>query len=74
MDTNVSNTWWDSYHETVKVTKRFRQLVSLVGNDKKAAQNMIDSAKQEYPGKSEMWYLNTLIAEQSTDDMMGFAY
>jgi hypothetical protein len=74
MDTNVSNTWWDSYRQTVKVTKRFRELVILVDNREDIAQDMINLAKQKYPGKTEIWYLNKLIAERKTENMIGFAY
>lgn len=65
MTTNVSNTWWDSYRETVKITKLFRKLVSLVDNREDVAQNMLRLAKDRHPGKSEIWYLNKLIQEKN---------
>ena len=64
MTTEVSNTWWDSYRQTVKVTKLFRKLVSLVDNREDVAQKMLRSAKDRDPGKSEIWYLNKLIQEK----------
>lgn len=63
MNTRISNTWWDSYRETVKVTKLFRELVSLVNNREDVAQNMLNKAKKQYPGKTEIWYLNQLVDE-----------
>lgn len=74
MDTNSSNTWWDSYRKTKQVTKRFRELVYLVGNDEDIARNMISLEKRKYPGKDEIWYLNKLIAEFQGDSMIGLAY
>ncbi|MCC0177970.1 hypothetical protein I4641_13380 [Waterburya agarophytonicola K14] len=74
MDTRTSNTWWDNYRETVKVTRRFRTLVSLVNNREDIARNMINLIKQQYPGKSEVWYLNKLIAEIQTESTIPIAY
>lgn len=66
MDTNTSNTWWDSYRQTIRVTRRFRELVYLVDNQEDIARNMISLEKQKYPGKNEIWYLNKLIANLPT--------
>lgn len=74
MDKKISNSWWDSYRKTVKATKRFRELVRLVGNREDTAQNMLDQIKQEYPGKEDIWYLNELIAEQKEGSRMNLAY
>ena len=74
MDTNTSNTWWDSYRKARKVTKRFRELVYLTGNKEDIARNMISLEKRKYPGKDEIWYLNKLIAELREDSMIGLAY
>lgn len=74
MDTNTSNTWWDSYRQTIQVTQRFRELVNLVGNREDIARNMISLEKQKYPGKDEIWYLNRLIADLKEDSMIGMAY
>ena len=63
MNTRISNTWWDSYRETVKATKLFRELVSLVNDREDVAQNMLNLAKQRNPGKAEIWYLNQLVLE-----------
>ena len=76
MDTRISNTWWDNYRETIKITKRFRELVSLADNSEDLAQNMINIAKQQYPGKNEIWYLNKVIAElkQKNKNKMSIIY
>ena len=63
MATNVSNTWWDNYRQTIKVTKRFQELVSFVDSEDNA-RTMISTEKKQHPGKSEIWYLNKLIDEQ----------
>ena len=71
MATNSSNSWWDNYRETVKITKRFRELVSYVDNREDVARNMISVAKSRYPGKNELWYLNKLVAEQRKTNTLG---
>jgi hypothetical protein len=63
MATNISNTWWESYRNTVEFTKTFRELVSLVDDREDVAQSMISWEKSRYPGKSEIWYANKLINE-----------
>ena len=74
MDTNTSNTWWDSYRQTIQVTQRFRELVCLVGNKEDIARNMISLEKQKYPGKNEIWYLNKIIANLKQGKVLGVAY
>ncbi|MDJ0591590.1 MAG: hypothetical protein QNJ72_16595 [Pleurocapsa sp. MO_226.B13] len=72
--TNVSNTWWDNYRETVKITKRFRELVSLVDDREDIAQNLISREKNKYPGKTEIWYLNKLIRERKQTSLINMVY
>ena len=74
MDKKISNSWWDNYRRTVKITRRFRELVRLVGNSEDTAKNMLGQIKQKYPGEEEIWYLNKLIAELKDKNMMGLAY
>ena len=74
MNKKLSNSWWDSYRKTVKATKRFRELVRLVGNKEDTAQNMLDRIKQEHPGREDIWYLNKLIAELKEENRMNLAY
>ena len=77
MDTNISNSWWDNYRKTVKATKRFRELVNLVGNSEETAQKMLKSTKKKYPGKEDIWCLNKLVAEMKEvkeDNTIGLAY
>ena len=73
MDKKLSNSWWDSYRKTVKATKRFRELVRLVGNKEDIAKKMLDRIKRKYPGKEDIWYLNKLIAELK-ENSMNLAY
>jgi hypothetical protein len=63
MATNISNTWWESYRNTVEFTKAFRELVSLVDDREDVAQSMISWEKSRYPGESETWYAKKLINE-----------
>lgn len=74
MDTNTSNTWWDSYRKTIQVTRRFRELVRLVGNKEDVARNMLAMEKQKCPGKDEIWYLNRLITQLRDNSSIGLAY
>lgn len=71
MDTSISSTWWDSYRKTVKTTKKFRELVNLVGNNEDIAHNMVNLAKQKYPDREEIWYFNKLIAQLKSQKRMG---
>ena len=74
MTTNISNTWWESYREAVKVTKRYRQLVSLVDNREDVAQSMISLEKSKYPDKAESWYLNKIIDELKQQSLVSILY
>ncbi len=74
MTTNISNTWWESYRETVEATKRYRQLVSLVDDREDVAQSMICLEKNKYPGKAESWYLNKLIDELKQKGLVSVLY
>lgn len=71
MATNISKSWWDNYRETVKTTKRFRQLVSLVDNREDVALNMIEAIENRYPNRSKLWYLNKLVKEQYKTESIG---
>ena len=74
MNRRISNTWWDSYRETVKAAKLFRELVSLVDDREEIARNMLNVAKQQNPGKTEIWYLTELIEELKQNDRVSLAY
>jgi|GEM_PF-2996220 len=71
MATNTSNSWWDNYRETIKITKRFRELISLVDNREDVALNMIEVVKSRYPDRTELWYLNKLVEEQQKTSIIG---
>lgn len=71
MALNSSKSWWDNYRETVKTTKRFYELVSLVDNREDVARNMISMAKSRYPGETELWYLDKLVKEQKEAGVVG---
>lgn len=74
MDKKISNSWWDNYRRTVKITKRFRELVKLVGNSEDTAKDLLGQIRQKYPDKEEIWYLDKLIAELKEKNMVGLAY
>lgn len=63
MVTNISNTWWENYRNTVEFTKSFRELVSLVDNREDVAKSMISWEKNRDPGKNDLWYAKKLIKE-----------
>lgn len=71
MATCNSNSWWDNYRETIKITKYFRELVSLVDDREDVARNMIKVIQSRYPGKAELWYLRKLVDEQKTKGLIG---
>lgn len=74
MTNNISNTWWESYRETVKVTKLYRQLVLLVDNCEDVAQSIISLEQKKYPGKAESWYLNKIIDELQQQSLVNTLY
>lgn len=71
MAISSSNSWWDNYRETVKTTKCFRELVSLVDDREDVALNMINVVKSRYPGKTELWCLKKLVDEQKKKGLIG---
>ena len=71
MATCNSNSWWDNYRETIKTTKCFRELVTLVGDREDVARNMIQKIKSRYPGEAELWYLKKLVDEQKEKGLFG---
>ena len=70
MSNNNSSTWWEIYREAVNVTKHYHQLVALVNNRKDIAQQMVNSEKRKYPGKTESWYLTKIIKELQQDNLI----
>lgn len=74
MTTNISNTWWESYRETLRVTKLYRELLSLVDNSEDVAQSIIDLEKRKYPGKTQSWYLNKIIDDLKQQNLVNIFY
>lgn len=74
MATNISNTWWENYRNTVEFTKSFRELVSLLDDREDVARNMINWEKSRHPGKAEIWYAKQLIKELKNQRLASIIY
>ena len=70
----MSNTWWESYRQTVEFTRSYRKLVRLVDDQEDVAQSMISLEKNKYPGKAEIWYLHKLIDELKHKCLVNILY
>jgi len=70
MSTKNSRTWWESYRETVSITKHHQQLLALLNNRQDLVQNFIYLEKIRHPNQTELWYLIKIIDEIQQDNLI----
>ena len=58
---STNNSWWQQYHEAIKISRLRQELYILLNGKQEVVNQLVSIEKHRHPGNLESWYLNKVL-------------